>query len=158
MKPLRTQKSKKSPIYEHGYRVTLIKDLARIFFVCRYCDLHKIVSPWSAPECLHWLIKGRAQFQSMWADYKPQDADDAIRHLPKKKPRVSNIDAFADEFTKPRQAEISALVSISVDSTDEFERWFNNEPNVHKDHHHRDDPIGYWLSIQKDYLTSTNLR
>jgi hypothetical protein len=37
MKPESTLKGRKSWIYLHGYRVALIKDPSRTFFVCQYC-------------------------------------------------------------------------------------------------------------------------
>ncbi|KAI1522867.1 Dimer-Tnp-hAT domain containing protein, partial [Pyrenophora tritici-repentis] len=40
-KPVSTQKQRKSWIYRYGYRVALIKDPDRLFFVCRYCHQHK---------------------------------------------------------------------------------------------------------------------
>lgn len=40
-KPMRTQKHKKSTLYELGYRVALRADPSRIFFVCRHCHLHR---------------------------------------------------------------------------------------------------------------------
>ena len=36
-KPVATQKQRKSWVYRYGYRVALIKDPDRLFFVCRYC-------------------------------------------------------------------------------------------------------------------------
>jgi hypothetical protein len=35
MKPLRTQKQKKSWVYDHGYQLTLRKNTNRIVFLCR---------------------------------------------------------------------------------------------------------------------------
>ncbi len=43
MKPLRTQKHKKSWIYRHGYRVCLRSNPDRIYFICRYCHQHKVI-------------------------------------------------------------------------------------------------------------------
>lgn len=43
MKPLRTQKHRKSWIYRHGYRVALRRAPDRLFFICRYCHQHKII-------------------------------------------------------------------------------------------------------------------
>jgi hypothetical protein len=43
MKPLSTQRRQKSWIYQHGYRVTEVKDLSKIWFVCRYCHQHKVI-------------------------------------------------------------------------------------------------------------------
>jgi hypothetical protein len=40
-KPVATQKQRKSWIYRYSYRVALIKDPDRLFFVCRYCHQHK---------------------------------------------------------------------------------------------------------------------
>jgi len=40
-KPVATQKQRKSWIYRYGYRVALIKDPNRVFFVCRYCHQRK---------------------------------------------------------------------------------------------------------------------
>jgi hypothetical protein len=37
MKPLRTLKGKKSWVFEHGYRVALISDPKKTFWICRYC-------------------------------------------------------------------------------------------------------------------------
>jgi hypothetical protein len=42
-KPLALQRSKRSWVYRHGYRVALLKDLSRLFFVCRYCHERKII-------------------------------------------------------------------------------------------------------------------
>jgi hypothetical protein len=42
-KPLASQRSKRSWVYRHGYRVALLKDLRRLFFVCRYCHERKII-------------------------------------------------------------------------------------------------------------------
>jgi hypothetical protein len=44
MKPLALVRTKRSWVYRYGWRVTLIKDLDRIFFVCRYCYKHKIIN------------------------------------------------------------------------------------------------------------------
>jgi hypothetical protein len=41
MKPLSSQKSRKSWIYRHGYRVALLKELSRLYFVCRHGYEHK---------------------------------------------------------------------------------------------------------------------
>jgi hypothetical protein len=41
MKPLSSQKSRKSWIYRHGYRVALLKDPSKLYFVCRHCYEHK---------------------------------------------------------------------------------------------------------------------
>lgn len=43
MKPLRTQKHKKSWIYKHGYRVCLRRAPDQIYFICAYCHQHKII-------------------------------------------------------------------------------------------------------------------
>lgn len=43
MKPLATQRGKKSWVYQHGYRVALHKDPSRIFFICRICHQRKII-------------------------------------------------------------------------------------------------------------------
>jgi hypothetical protein len=43
IKPLRTQKHKKSWIYKHGYRVCLRRAPDHIYFVCQYCHQHKII-------------------------------------------------------------------------------------------------------------------
>jgi hypothetical protein len=42
-KPLASQRSKRSWVYRHGYCVALLKDLSRLFFVCRYCHERKII-------------------------------------------------------------------------------------------------------------------
>jgi hypothetical protein len=42
-KPLRTLKHKKSWVFQHGYRVALLKDLSRTFWVCRYCHQHNAI-------------------------------------------------------------------------------------------------------------------
>lgn len=42
IKPLATQRAKKSWVYRHGYRVALKRDPTRIFFVCRYCHKNYI--------------------------------------------------------------------------------------------------------------------
>ncbi|KAH7335079.1 hypothetical protein BKA66DRAFT_435639, partial [Pyrenochaeta sp. MPI-SDFR-AT-0127] len=41
IKYLRTQKRQPSWIYKYGYRVASLKNLKRIFFVCRHCHLKK---------------------------------------------------------------------------------------------------------------------
>jgi hypothetical protein len=41
MKPLRTQKQKKSWVYDHGYRLTLRRKTNRIVFLCRICHKRK---------------------------------------------------------------------------------------------------------------------
>lgn len=41
--PLATQRSKRSWVYRHGYRVALKRDPSRLFFVCRYCHQHKVI-------------------------------------------------------------------------------------------------------------------
>jgi hypothetical protein len=41
MKPLSSQKSRKSWIYRYGYRVALLKDPSKLYFVCRHCYEHK---------------------------------------------------------------------------------------------------------------------
>jgi hypothetical protein len=43
MKPLATQRAKRSWVYYYGYRVALLKEPNRLFFVCRYCHQHKII-------------------------------------------------------------------------------------------------------------------
>jgi hypothetical protein len=43
MKPLALVRTKRSWVYCYGWRVALIKDLDRIFFVCRYYHKHKII-------------------------------------------------------------------------------------------------------------------
>ncbi|KAF1828390.1 hypothetical protein BDW02DRAFT_616350 [Decorospora gaudefroyi] len=43
MKPLSSQKSRKSWIYRHGYRVALLKDPSKLYFVCRHCYEHKYI-------------------------------------------------------------------------------------------------------------------
>jgi hypothetical protein len=41
MKPLSLQKSRKSWIYCYGYRVALLKDPSKLYFVCCHCYKHK---------------------------------------------------------------------------------------------------------------------
>jgi hypothetical protein len=41
MKPLRTQKQKKSWVYDHGYRLTLCSNTNRIVFLCHICHKRK---------------------------------------------------------------------------------------------------------------------
>lgn len=43
-KPIRTLKQKKSWVFKHGYRVALLKDMARTYWVCKYCHQHRITS------------------------------------------------------------------------------------------------------------------
>jgi hypothetical protein len=43
MKPLASVRTKRSWIYRYGWRVALIKDPDRIFFVCRHCHKHRII-------------------------------------------------------------------------------------------------------------------
>ncbi|RAQ93892.1 hypothetical protein DDE82_009158 [Stemphylium lycopersici] len=40
-KPLSSQKSRKSWIYRYGYRVALLKDPNKLYFVLRHCYEHK---------------------------------------------------------------------------------------------------------------------
>jgi len=40
-KTLRTQKHKKSWVFQYGYRVSLLHDTSRIYWVCKYCHTHK---------------------------------------------------------------------------------------------------------------------
>lgn len=42
-KPLRTLKRKKSWIWQYGYRVALLRDPKRTFFVCKYCHQRKLL-------------------------------------------------------------------------------------------------------------------
>lgn len=39
----RTLKHKKSWVFDHGYRVALLSQLDRTFWVCRYCHIHRVV-------------------------------------------------------------------------------------------------------------------
>ena len=48
-KPLRTLKNKKSWVYEYGYRVALLKDPSRTFWVCRVCYNNR----WSRDKIVH---------------------------------------------------------------------------------------------------------
>jgi hypothetical protein len=41
MKPLRTLKSRKSKVFEHGYRVAFIADPQRTFWICKHCYKHQ---------------------------------------------------------------------------------------------------------------------
>ncbi|RYN15529.1 hypothetical protein AA0113_g12768 [Alternaria arborescens] len=41
MKPLRTLKGRKSWVFEHGYRIALIADPQRTFWICRHCYKHQ---------------------------------------------------------------------------------------------------------------------
>jgi hypothetical protein len=43
IRPVATQKQKKSWIYRHGYRVALMRDHTKIWFVCKCCHEHKII-------------------------------------------------------------------------------------------------------------------
>jgi len=43
MKPLASVRTKRSWVYRYGWHVALIKDLDRIFFVCRYYHEHKLI-------------------------------------------------------------------------------------------------------------------
>jgi hypothetical protein len=43
MKPLASQTRAKSWVYRHGWRVTLITDSTRFYFVCRYCHKRKFI-------------------------------------------------------------------------------------------------------------------
>jgi hypothetical protein len=75
MKPLATQKQKKSWIYRHGYRVALIRDPQRIWFVCKYCHLHKTIdlggsglfdvtrATTAASAHLHQLTRGHGYYK-----------------------------------------------------------------------------------------------
>lgn len=42
-KPLTTSRRKPSWIYQHGYRVVLLTDPEQVFWVCRYCHIHKYI-------------------------------------------------------------------------------------------------------------------
>jgi hypothetical protein len=42
VKPVASQRSRKSWIYRHGYRVSALKDPSRLYFICRYCHKHKV--------------------------------------------------------------------------------------------------------------------
>jgi hypothetical protein len=42
-KPLRTQKRTKSWVYKWGYRVALLKDMSRIYWICRDCHQRKVL-------------------------------------------------------------------------------------------------------------------
>ncbi|KAI1676349.1 hypothetical protein KJE20_14078, partial [Pyrenophora tritici-repentis] len=42
-KPLITSRRKPSWIYQHGYRVILLTDPEQVFWVCRYCHIHKYI-------------------------------------------------------------------------------------------------------------------
>jgi hypothetical protein len=41
MKPLRTLKGRKSWVFEHGYRLALIANPQRTFWICRHCYKHQ---------------------------------------------------------------------------------------------------------------------
>jgi hypothetical protein len=41
MKPLRTLKGRKSWVFEHGYRLALIADPQRTFWICRHFYTHQ---------------------------------------------------------------------------------------------------------------------
>jgi hypothetical protein len=43
VKPLVTQRAKRSWVYLHGYRVALLTGSKQLFFVCQYCYQHKII-------------------------------------------------------------------------------------------------------------------
>jgi hypothetical protein len=43
MKPLASARARRSWVYRYGWRVALLKDPDRIFFVCRYCHEHKLI-------------------------------------------------------------------------------------------------------------------
>ncbi|KAI1684529.1 hypothetical protein KJE20_04813 [Pyrenophora tritici-repentis] len=43
IKPLASQRHRKSWIYRYSYRVALLKNPARLYFVCRYCHEHKYI-------------------------------------------------------------------------------------------------------------------
>jgi hypothetical protein len=42
-KPLTTSQRKPSWIYQHGYRVVLLANTDQMYFVCRYCHIHKYI-------------------------------------------------------------------------------------------------------------------
>jgi hypothetical protein len=42
-KPLTTSRRKPSWIYQHGYRVVLLANTDQMYFVCRYCHIHKYI-------------------------------------------------------------------------------------------------------------------
>ncbi|KAG9375521.1 hypothetical protein A1F94_013912 [Pyrenophora tritici-repentis] len=43
MKPLTTGRRVKSWIFQHGYRVVELYDQNRVWFVCKYCHIHKVI-------------------------------------------------------------------------------------------------------------------
>jgi hypothetical protein len=44
MKPLRILKRKKSWVFKYGYRVALLRDPARTYWICKHCHQHKVHS------------------------------------------------------------------------------------------------------------------
>jgi hypothetical protein len=44
IKPLRTLKRKKSWVFKYGYRVALLRDPARTYWICKHCHQHKVHS------------------------------------------------------------------------------------------------------------------
>jgi hypothetical protein len=70
-KPLRTQRYKKSVLYEHGYRVALRTDPSRIFFVCRYCHVNKLFGTGG-------VLETTSSTTSAWNHLEKQRAGHAI--------------------------------------------------------------------------------
>jgi hypothetical protein len=43
-KPLRTSKRKKSWVFKYGYRVAMLRDPARTYWICKHCHQHRVYS------------------------------------------------------------------------------------------------------------------
>ncbi|KAG9379910.1 Dimer-Tnp-hAT domain containing protein [Pyrenophora tritici-repentis] len=55
MKPLTTGRRVKSWIFQHGYRVVELYDQNRVWFVCKYCHIHKVID--TGGKTRPWLYK-----------------------------------------------------------------------------------------------------
>jgi hypothetical protein len=43
MKPLASARARRSWVYRYGWRIALLKDPDRVFFVCQYCHEHRLI-------------------------------------------------------------------------------------------------------------------
>jgi hypothetical protein len=102
MKPLATQKQKKSWVYLHGYRVVLRKQPDYIFFVCRYCHAHKIV------DCGGGGLYKTTTSMSTLARHLEQDKRGHQHTAPGKVPKVaSNSNGSLRAIIKHGRVEIT---------------------------------------------------
>ncbi|KAF7443190.1 hypothetical protein A1F99_126970 [Pyrenophora tritici-repentis] len=57
MKPLTTGRRVKSWIFQHGYRVVELYDQNRVWFVCKYCYIHKVIDTGGSGKRGHGFTK-----------------------------------------------------------------------------------------------------